>query len=250
MPEIQRALFAESSKSTTNQHLSMSVSQIRQKLRMLWHPSSRRAKRHTEGAVADELHHREYVGGMWEPLGLLQFQFMVSRGLRPDHVFLDIGCGSLRGGAKFIPYLEAGNYLGLDANQELIDAGLQNEIPTLDLELKRPELVVSQCFEFSLFSRQPDFALAQAVLIHLPEDEIRRCFRNLKAWSRPNTKLYVTYVPARRPGKIELPSHPYIIFQHSKEQMIDFGLQTGWIPHYIGDWGHPRGQVIVEYTST
>src|ERR1700678_1283527 len=45
------------------------------------------------------LGHREYVGGLWEVIGKLQFDFLISRGLKPEHVFLDIACGPLRGGA-------------------------------------------------------------------------------------------------------------------------------------------------------
>jgi hypothetical protein len=44
------------------------------------------------------LGHREYVGGLWEAMGKLQFDFLISRGLKPEHVFLDIACGPLRGG--------------------------------------------------------------------------------------------------------------------------------------------------------
>src|SRR5436190_171086 len=36
--------------------------------------------------------HRAYVGGRWELLQQLQFDFMVSRGLRPEHHIWDIGC--------------------------------------------------------------------------------------------------------------------------------------------------------------
>ena len=47
--------------------------------------------------------HRAYVGGLWEALGSLQFKFMIDRGLEPQHVLLDVGCGTLRGGVRFIP---------------------------------------------------------------------------------------------------------------------------------------------------
>jgi hypothetical protein len=74
------------------------------------------------------LGHRDYVGALWEQVGILQFEFMVSQGLRPQHVLLDVGCGSLRGGVHFIPYLEPGNYLGIDKERRLIRSGLKREI--------------------------------------------------------------------------------------------------------------------------
>src|ERR1700756_713587 len=67
--------------------------------------------------------HRAYIGGRWEEYGQLEFDFMVSRGLKPEHVLLDIACGSLRAGVHFIPYLDAGNYLGIEKEDALIKQG-------------------------------------------------------------------------------------------------------------------------------
>src|ERR1700680_1744351 len=85
--------------------------------------------------------HRAYVGGRWEELGRLQFEFMVSRGLRPEHVLLDIACGALRGGVHFIGYLDSGNYLGLEKEKTLIRRGLAKELPRDMRREKNPELI-------------------------------------------------------------------------------------------------------------
>jgi hypothetical protein len=42
-----------------------------------------------EQIVAGE--HRDFVGGMWEELGELQFQWMQDQGLEPNHKLLDVG---------------------------------------------------------------------------------------------------------------------------------------------------------------
>ena len=44
--------------------------------------------------------HRDSVGGLWDEVGQLQVDFLVSRGLMQHHKLLDIGCGSLRGGSN------------------------------------------------------------------------------------------------------------------------------------------------------
>src|ERR1700745_2047005 len=36
--------------------------------------------------------HREIVGGLWEEIGTLQFEFMKRMGLRPESLLLDVGC--------------------------------------------------------------------------------------------------------------------------------------------------------------
>jgi len=106
------------------------------------------------------LGHRAYVGGLWDEIGKLQFEFLVSQGLAPHHVLLDIACGSLRGGVHFIPYLEPGNYLGIDKEAELIQLGRREELPAGLEDERRPEFVVSGSFEFDLFTKRPDYALA------------------------------------------------------------------------------------------
>ena len=57
--------------------------------------------------------HRQYVGGNWDEIGNLQFNFLKSKGLKPESYLLDIACGSLRLGVKAIPYLNPDHYLGI-----------------------------------------------------------------------------------------------------------------------------------------
>src|SRR5436309_1445834 len=73
--------------------------------------------------------HRDAVGGMWDEIGRLQFEFIRGRGLQQGHKLLDVGCGSLRGGVHFARYLDAGNYYGTDLNPSYLKAGLEVEIP-------------------------------------------------------------------------------------------------------------------------
>jgi len=67
--------------------------------------------------------HRQRIGDMWDEIGQLQFNFLVEQGLLPYHTLLDVGCGCLRGGVYFVPYLENGHYFGMDINESLIEAG-------------------------------------------------------------------------------------------------------------------------------
>ncbi|MGL5080430.1 MAG: hypothetical protein ACRC8A_02975 [Microcoleaceae cyanobacterium] len=53
--------------------------------------------------------HRQFVGGMWDEIGKLQFDFLLANNLKPSSKFLDVGCGALRGGIPFVPYLDKGN---------------------------------------------------------------------------------------------------------------------------------------------
>ena len=191
--------------------------------------------------------HRDYVGGMWEALGTLQFRFLVDQGLEPQHVLLDIACGSLRGGVRFIPYLQPGHYLGIEMHQKLIDAGIEKELGQKLYTLKKPELVVSDKFEFSRFSRQPDFAIAQSLFSHLTADDITLCLGNLRAVARSGAKLYASFFESERLEDNAARSEPRGKFLYTRDQMARFGAATGWSSRYIGDWKHPRDQKMFEY---
>jgi hypothetical protein len=69
---------------------------------------------------------------------VLQLDFMIREGLKPHHKLLDIGCGSLRGGVHFIRYLDAGNYVGIDSNIALLDAGYEIELASWGLKERMP----------------------------------------------------------------------------------------------------------------
>ena len=60
------------------------------------------------------------IGGMWEEIGRLQFDYLRNDGLRADHSMLDIGCGTLRGGRHFIACLDSGKYTGLDISSNAL----------------------------------------------------------------------------------------------------------------------------------
>src|SRR5277367_14092 len=60
--------------------------------------------------------HRQFVGGMWDEIGALQFEFLKKEGLLPRHCLIDIGCGCMRGGVHFAQYLDKGKYHGIDIN--------------------------------------------------------------------------------------------------------------------------------------
>ena len=38
-------------------------------------------------------------------------------------------------------------------------------------------------------------------------------------------------------------------FVYTREQAEGFGRAAGWKPNFIGDWSHPRDQMIVEYVA-
>lgn len=195
-----------------------------------------------------EVGHRKYVGGMWDEIGPLQFRFLVNQGLKPNNILLDIACGSLRAGVHFIPYLDKGNYLGIEKESKLVELGKSKELSASILKDRSPEFVISRNFEFSKFSKSADFAIAQSLFTHLPTSLINLCLSNLKDYFSPKGKFYATYfISDEKWDNPKLP-HDHDVFRYTKEEVLEFGTKNGWHATYIGDWNHPRGQKMVMYT--
>ena len=196
------------------------------------------------------LGHREYVGGMWDEIGKLQFDYMVAQGLRPGHYLLDVACGSLRAGVHFVRYLEPMHYLGIEKEGSLIEAGIHRELGSEIYDRRKPELVVSSSFEFVKFSSRPHFALAQSLFTHLPPTIVVDCFRKLRDFIREEGVFYATYFEAATERENRTDPHDHLAFFYTRDQMRGFGESAGWQFEYIGDWRHPRGQVMTRYFPT
>ena len=194
--------------------------------------------------------HRGYVGGMWEEIGTLQFQFLLSKGLKPDSFLLDIACGSLRLGVKAIPYLERSHYLGIEKESGLVKAGLEKELGAKLREEKQPNIVISDSFEFEKLGQKADFAIAQSLFTHLPPTLINLCFKKLHPYLQDEGVFYASYF--RTEWKISNPKKPHAhgYFGYTEDEMCSFGETNGFTANYIGDWNHPRDLVIVEYRKS
>jgi len=199
--------------------------------------------------------HRQYVGGAWEEIGLLQFEYLCQQGLRPQHFLLDVGCGALRGGLHFTRYLEESHYYGIDINASLIEAG-ERELREAGLVYKRPQLAVSRKFEFSQFGRQFDFALAQSVFTHLPFNHILRCLIEIRKVLSPSGTFYATFFEAPESGHLAEIAHPGGALTHYDEDAYHQSWEeVQWMAKVarmqvklIGDWQHPRNQRILAFS--
>jgi len=195
--------------------------------------------------------HREAVGGEWETIGKLQFDFLVAQGLRPEHNMLDVGCGSLRGGLHFVRYLERGHYVGLDVSADLLEAG-KRELADAGLADKEATLVHTNKFDVTQLGRTFDYALAQSVFTHLPLNPIIRCLVMMDRYLTPAGRFYATFFENPE-GKRNLDPVPHgtdVRTSHFDRDPFHYDVETmRWaceglnlVCEYIGDWGHARGQ--------
>ena len=199
--------------------------------------------------------HRDFIGGKWQEIGQLQYDFMLSQGLQPQHKLADIGCGCLRGGIYFIKYLETQNYYGLDINASLITAA-NHEIKLAQLEAKKPQLLVNDRFELDRFGQKFDFMLSVSVFTHLPMNMIIRCLSEVQKTLAPDGKYYSTFFAApdsahtaqiaHQPGGITT-NYDRDPYHYSVEEMSFMARIAGLEVNLIGEWQHPRNQQMLEF---
>lgn len=217
------------------------------------------AKRVREAVNAGQ--HRNMVGGAWDQIGQLQFEFLKTQGLQPWHTLLDIGCGSLRGGVHFVRYLDPGKYFGIDINESLLAAGYEIELRQAGLQdrLPRQNLRCTGNFEVGLFEVQFDFALAQSLFTHLTFNRIRQCLERLADHMKPGGAFFATFFELPQGIPAYLPEeHCGGIITHDVDDPYHYRFEDlkyaaaglPWEVRYIGDWRHPRDQRMAAFVRS
>jgi SAM-dependent methyltransferase len=213
----------------------------------------------TEEEIANGVH-RSFIGGHWDDHGKRQLDFLIANGLKPTDKFLDVGCGSLRAGRHLVDYLEPGNYYGIDANIGLLKAGYDIEL-TDEQKAKLPtsNLRANERFDGD-FGVKFDMAIAQSVFTHVSLNHIRLClFRTAKVL-KDGGKFYATFFEeprsvgldeivrkgANQTGKPRFTDRN--VYWYWRGDMRWVASVGPWSYRYIGGWGHPNGQKMVEYT--
>ena len=208
-------------------------------------------------AEIDRKEHRNFVGGLWEEIGILQLNFLKDQGLQPHHQLMDVGCGALRGGVHFIRYLDPEHYYGIDINASLIEAG-KRELGEAKLEHKMPHLLVNDKFELGRFGTMFDYAVAVSVFTHLPMNHIVRCLVEARKALRPNARLFASYFEAPTQAYLDPLQHvPGDIVTNCDADPYHYAFEeVQWMAgaarmkvERVGVWGHPRGQIMAAFSN-
>jgi len=155
----------------------------------------------------------EPVVEKWLTRAESQFEFLKGIGLEPHHRFLDYGCAHLATGFYVIPYLQSGNYVGIDVGRavmargvrRLTEAGVQRRRYHI-VHAASPELEALQGFEF-------DVVWAYAVMHFLNRKDFTTVLRRFGEMLAPDGIICVTLTAARSSGRRALEqyeAHDYL----------------------------------------
>src|SRR5487761_1611125 len=145
------------------------------------------AARSDEAAVGGRTHDE------WLRVGQMQFDYLVSHGLKPEMRMLEIGCGNLRAGRLFIGYLDAGGHYGTDISPDILLAA-QRTLTSEGLQDKVPDLTVVDDLKLSFLpAGYFDVVHAHSVFSHSPVDVIEECFGHVGRVMKPGAFFDFTF---------------------------------------------------------
>jgi SAM-dependent methyltransferase len=194
--------------------------------------------RNREAAVGSKTH------DSWVKVGQLQFDYLIGHGLQPGDRMLEIGCGDLRAGRLFIPYLNPGNYYGIDISPDILLAA-QETIARDDLQgkLAHLELVDDLKFRF-LPAGQFTVVHAHSVFSHSPIEVIDECLANVGRVMSPDGVFDFTFC------RTEGPEHQVLRedYYYRTETLLKLAGAHGLDAELLEDWDelpHPQSKIRV-----
>lgn len=181
--------------------------------------------KHTDLRVKADPH--TAIGGLWEEYGVLQRDFLIAQGLKPEHRFLDMGCGTGRLARKIVPYLNTGNYLGVDISfYAILHAHLLSDSEGWGIKCPRFRSGVPWDEHF-------DVVWAFSVFIHLPQEIVTEVIYEISAGQSKGGKFFFSYVPTDERVRTGLKQfkHPYSFFENTAHNL---GCSIAQCPDWPG----------------
>ena len=175
-----------------------------------------------------------------------QFNLLTTFGLREYHFLLDIGCGSLRGGKLFIPYLLTGRYFGIEPEKWLIKEGIRKEIGHHLILLKHPTFSHDTNFTLSLFHQEFNFLLAQSIFSHASSSQIRRCLSEAKKVMHSNALFFASFFEGEQNYTGDSWVYPGSV-QYTMAYITLLIQEQGLVCRPI-NWEHPNSQTWIMIT--
>ncbi|MQA02589.1 MAG: methyltransferase [Streptosporangiales bacterium] len=183
----------------------------------------------------------------WLTLGKMQFDYLKEHGLKPEHRMLEIGCGNLRAGWRFIDYLEPHNYYGIDISPDIL-LSAQQTIADYQVADKFPHMTLVNNLKFTFLPDGFfDVVHAHSVFSHSPLNIIDECFAHVGRIMAPDGLFDFTF------DRTEGEEHHVLRedFYYRTETLINLAEKHGLKARFMDDWEKlPHGQSKIRVTRS
>ncbi len=170
-------------------------------------------------------------------MGATQFALLCALGLRENDRLLDIGCGSLRGGRLFIPYLAPGGYAGIEPNQWLVEEGIAKQLGDDLVELKRPTFFYNERFDAP--GQEPfAYIVAQSIASHTGPELTQALLAAVAGGLAPSGIAAITFIHGQPDSTEEGWKQPGIV--RYRRRTVRRWLAQAGLSGVPLRWHHPR----------
>lgn len=185
-------------------------------------------------------HYRAYVGPPkdYDLVSAMVFNLLTNLGLRQHHRVLDVGCGSLRVGRLLIPYLNSGNYIGVEPNKWLVEDGIEHEIGHDLVRIKSPTFLFDTSMREFKDSLNLDFAVAQSIFSHCGKDLIVAWLSQVAFHLKDDGAFLVTFLVDEHDFEGEGWIYPGCV-SYKPETLAELATAFDLDFNRL-DWAHPR----------
>lgn len=194
-------------------------------------------------------HFRAFVGPpeKYDLVAANQFNLLTSLGLREHHHLLDIGCGSLRGGRLFIPYLLTSRYYAIEPEKWLLEEGIAKNLGNEIIKIKNPHFSNDKNFTLSIFGKTFDFIIAQSIFSHASQNQIRRCLAEAKRVMTTTSIFTATFVKGDVNNTFDEWLYPHCC-TYTLEFILSLITEIGLFAKPL-KWSHPNNQTWITITK-
>lgn len=168
----------------------------------------------------------------WTAIGKMQFDYLVGHGLAPADRMLEIGCGNLRAGWRFIDHLEPGHYYGLDISPDILVAA-QRTLTERGLQSKLPHLTPVRDLRLEFLpAAHFDVVHAHSVFSHSPIEVIDECLAHVGRVLAPGGFFDFTF------DRTEGAEHHVLRedFYYRTETLVELAAGHGLAARFMDDW--------------
>jgi len=192
------------------------------------------------GLPAGANQYRAYVGPPddYDLISAMTFNLLTTLGVRQHNTILDIGCGSLRIGRLLIPYLNIGNYVGIEPNKWLVNEGIQYETGQDQIRIKQPRFYYSDSTRDLPRDELYDFAIAQSIFSHCGPNLVEQWLRGISSHLQDSGALVATFLIGEQDCQENGWFYPDCVY-YTVETM-EILAQNAGLKLLLLDWNHPR----------
>jgi hypothetical protein len=126
---------------------------------------------------------------------------MIEYGLKPDHLCIEYGCGSLWAAEPIIRYLDTGRYYGIDLTDQFYEFGRQRLADLLREKQVRLGVIAPPILR-EIAALQPDFLFSRKVLPHVAEEALPRYLASVCSLLVPKTIAVLDNTPVLKDDQI------------------------------------------------